>query len=188
MQPQHYNKDGKQMRTVRIKPYQFSELSKAAKQEAIKEFADINVGYDWWDFVYEDAGNVGIKLTGFDIGRGRDISGEFKTSAEDAAESILKEHGETCESYKVAKKFLAAIGVLRVTIKLTGKEEDDYQDEAQELEDEFKKEILNCYWEDLRNEYEYKQTDEAIIETIECNEYEFEKDGTFHSRTRRKAS
>lgn len=174
-------------RTIRIKLYQFSELNEAAKKKAIEEFSHINVDYDWWDFIYEDAAQVGIKLTGFDIGRGREISGDFETYAENAAESILKQHGKTCASYKAAKKFLAGIKVIRVKIALAAGEEDDYQDEGEELADEFKKEILNCYWKDLRDEYEYQQTDEAIIETIEANEYEFEQDGTFHT-TRRKAS
>ena len=40
------------------------KLSDKAKQKAIEKFYDINVDYDWWDSVYEDAKNIGLKITG----------------------------------------------------------------------------------------------------------------------------
>jgi hypothetical protein len=43
------------------KKYQFSELSETAKESAIENLAWINVEhYEWWEFVYDDAKNVGI--------------------------------------------------------------------------------------------------------------------------------
>jgi hypothetical protein len=40
------------------------------------------------------------------------------------------------------------------------------------------KDILYEYLEMLRQEYEYQTSEEAIIETIEANEYTFLEDGT----------
>jgi hypothetical protein len=42
------------MRTIRTKVYKFDELSEAAKETAIEQFSDINVDYDWYEFVYDD--------------------------------------------------------------------------------------------------------------------------------------
>lgn len=47
----------------------------------------------------------------------------------------------------------------------------------EELEDDFIHEIGQCYLTILRNEYEWRISEEAIIETIEANEYEFTEDG-----------
>lgn len=42
------------MRTVRTKIYKFQELEEKAKKKALESLSDINVDYDWWDFVYDD--------------------------------------------------------------------------------------------------------------------------------------
>jgi len=54
--PLHYHLTLKKntMKTIEVKVYQFAELSDKAKQRAIEKFSDINVDFDWWDFVYED--------------------------------------------------------------------------------------------------------------------------------------
>lgn len=41
-------------RTIRVKLYQFNELSEDAQQKAIDKFRDLNVDFDWWDSVYDD--------------------------------------------------------------------------------------------------------------------------------------
>ena len=83
------------MRTIRTKVYKFSELSDKAKQKAIEKFYDINVDYDWWESVYEDAKNIGLKITGFDIDRASYCNGDFILSACEVAQNISNKHGET---------------------------------------------------------------------------------------------
>ena len=51
-------------RTIRTKVYLFSELSDQAKQKVIEDNYDINVDYEWWESAYEDAANIGLKITG----------------------------------------------------------------------------------------------------------------------------
>ena len=41
----------------------------------------------------------------------------------------------------------------------------------------FVKELLNAYWKILYDDYEYLTSEEAIKETIEANEYDFDEDG-----------
>jgi len=60
------------MRTVTTvtKVYTFDELSEAAKQKVLEDFAEFQVSYEWWKSVYDDAARCGLKITSFDIDRG----------------------------------------------------------------------------------------------------------------------
>ena len=51
---------------VETKVYKFEELSDVAKQTALESLSDINVDYEWWDFVVDDAKEIG-QLMGIDI-------------------------------------------------------------------------------------------------------------------------
>jgi hypothetical protein len=184
------------MRTEEIKIYKFEELSDEAKEKAIEDFRDGNLDYDWWDNTYEDARNVDLKITGFDTGRGNRINIEFYGLAKDTAESILKEHGESTETYKLAKEFIKTNNFLQNTIEVyielleeTELEDEQerytenlefHEDEMEELSDEFLKDLGEEYLSMLKNEVEYLQSDEAIIETIEANEYEFLQNGEMY--------
>jgi hypothetical protein len=55
--------------------------------------------HDWWQTTYEDAENMGLKITSFDLDRNRHAKGCFITNAMECAESILRDHGETCDTY-----------------------------------------------------------------------------------------
>jgi len=160
--------------------YKFNELSKDQKQRAIENLWDINVDLDWWDFTYDDATDIGVKLTGFDIDRGSYCNGEPLEGYGSIAQSILENHGKVCDTYKLAETFLKA------------KEQNDQKepDEGTEgdkwdiwdlrrdnMEDKFMKNLLSEYLTMLRNEYEHLTGEQAIIETINANEYEFDKHG-----------
>lgn len=155
-------------RTVRTKVYKFDELSDKAKQKVLTALIHINVEDEWWEFIYEDAENIGLKLTGFDIGRGNECTGEFILNAKDCAEKIIENHGETCDTYNSATAFLA--GYDNVSNEI---EDGDIEDEG----NEFLKALLQDYLKMLRDEYEYQTSEEAIIETIIANKYEFTADG-----------
>lgn len=153
--------------------YKFAELTDEAKEKAVENLYDINTDFEWWESTYEDAKEAGLKLTGFDIDRGSYCKGDFITTALNCAELIVKNHGETCEAYQTALNFIKDRAALAVD------DGGDFVDEdaADELVNEFKKSLLEDYLMMLRNEYEYKTSREAIIETIEANEYEFTKEG-----------
>jgi hypothetical protein len=53
-----YNRREYNMRTVRTKVYKFDELSEEAQEIAIEQFSDINVDYDWYEFVYDDFSEI----------------------------------------------------------------------------------------------------------------------------------
>lgn len=148
--------------------YPFDELSGDAKQTAVEQLYDINIYFEWWDYTYEDAANVGIKITEFDIGQGNFCRGELMDAAIEVASRIRIDHGKDCETYKTAVEFLNHIT------------EDEDEDEQESMDLNFKYAILEDYRIMLRKEYEHLASKEAIIETIKANEYEFTKDGKIY--------
>lgn len=164
------------MRTIRIKLYKFSELSESAKQKAIENLSDINVDYNWWTSTYEDAENIGLKITSFELDRNRHAKGDFLLSANEVAQNIFSNHGHECETYTTAEKFMKEWEP--IFINYMDEEHEMYEskeseEQLQEIENEFLISLLEDYSIMLQNEFEYLQEEEAIIETIEANEYEF---------------
>jgi len=168
------------MKTIEVNVYQFAELSETAKERAIERLADITVKYDWWENVYEDAANIGLKITGFDIAWGSYVNGDFTIAANEVAQNILNEHGETCETYKTAQHFMDEWQPIFTNYMDENHEDyESYESEQrmQDIEDEFLHSLCEDYRIMLQSEYEYLTSEGAIIETIEANGYEFTEDG-----------
>lgn len=168
------------MKTIEINLYKFNELSEDAKEKAINELSDINVNYEWWQWTYEDAEEIGLEITGFDLDRRRHAEGKFILSANEVAQNILNNHGETCETYKTAEGFLNEwnpIFAEYMDETSEGYESHDLENDMMNLEDDFLKSLLEDYSIMLQNEYEYQTSREAIEEAIIANEYEFYVNG-----------
>jgi len=160
--------------TTTIEAFTFEELSEEARQHAIEKLYDLNVSFDWWQFIYEDAENAGIKINGFDIDRGSYCEIKFIESAEYSAQYIVSNHGEKCDTFECASAYLKDRDRT-----IEGDFEDLYELDylLDYLDDAFMKLLSECYLQLLRQEYEYLTSEEAIIETIKANEYEFTKEG-----------
>ena len=87
------------MKTVELKVYSYSELSDKAKEKALNWYAQGNLSYEWWDFTYEDAATIGLKITEFDLDQNRHAKGKFTKRPEDVAALIFENHGKDCETY-----------------------------------------------------------------------------------------
>lgn len=170
------------MKEVKIKLYQFSELSEKAQRNAIEEFGDINVDHSEWDNTIEDAKEIGLKIISLDDHRQNE--GEFMYSAIETADLIKSNHGENCETYKTAVNFMDewsktvekySDGVDKD--KVSEENENEFDSIAYDLEKDFLHSLLEDY-RILRNKnFEYLTSEEAIKETIEANEYFFFADG-----------
>jgi hypothetical protein len=167
--------------------YEFKELDGIARDKVLAYFSDINVDYNWWEFTYIDASKVQMRISRFDIGRGNYVELEFMQFATDTANSIIDQHGEQCDTHKEAKEFLQKWDELVVihsngvnTSEVAEEKQEDFDHEAEILEGEFLEEMKNCYLTMLKNEYEFLTSEEAIIETIEANGYEFLEDGELY--------
>ena len=171
------------MRQETINLYSFNELSEEAKQKVIEKSYDINVNYNWWKNTYEDAKNIGLKINSFDLERNRHAKGDFLYSACEVAANILKEHSENCETYKTAENFLKE---WQPIFNDYTNEESEYfesreaEGKLQDIESDFLESLLEDYAMILEKECQYLMSKEAIIETIEANEYEFYEDGTLY--------
>lgn len=146
--------------------YEFDELSDTAKDKAIENLYDVNIDIEWWDSTYEDANTIGLEITGFDLDRGSYCHGKFTESPETVIRLIKENHGRACETYKTAMQY-------KKELKKT-KSDGDYES----VRDEFLESLLEDYRIILQKDYDYMTSKEAIIETIEANEYTFLENGT----------
>lgn len=158
------------MQTKTYNVYKFDELTKEQQQKAIENLRGINVDFDWWEPIYEDAEYIGLKITSFDLDRNRHATGEFIKDAEYCQYRISQEHGETTETYKTSREFTADRAKLDINA-------DDYEEKLEELENDFLSSLLENYSIMLQNEYEYQTSSEAIAETILAHDYDFTEDG-----------
>ena len=169
------------MEIRQYKVYKFAELSEKEKEKAISKFRDCHLDYYWWDHVYEDAKEAGLKIEEFYLDRNRHAEGRFIESARECAQKIVENHGPDCETFKTASAFLKERDEI---VEQAPKDEDgefvsefELDEKLDDCEAEFLKSILEDYSIMLQKECEYLQSDEAIIETIEANDYDFTENG-----------
>lgn len=175
------------MRTIEVKLYQFEELSNEAKENAIEENRTMNVEHDWWDWFDEGMNEIGIKVNSFDVYYGN--IGITIDDSEQTAIKAIEKYPKENEVFKISKQFIADRDAL---VKRLGegnnidgysvKEEfiNEYDEEIEHLEEQYRREIAKEIITWLREDYEYLQTDEAIAETLIANDYEFTEGGTIY--------
>lgn len=173
------------MRTI-IKEYQvykFHELGEEGRQKALENLYDLNVDHEWWQFPYEAAEMVEMKITEFNLDRGRYCKIEMSNAYETAC-LIRDDHGSMPDAYKKAIEFIMDWDNLVVKYsdgvnlnEVSEENEGDFDEEADDLEREFRQDLEECYLSLLIGEYEYLTSEEAIIECIEANDYDFTEDG-----------
>ena len=146
--------------------YKFSELNEDAQQRVLEDLYDVNVDHDWWECTYEDAKTIGLEITEFDLDRGAHCECKLILDAEQSINEVLDNHGPSCKTYDIARKF-------KEEFLLAGNDDDKYMDCTEEYLQEMSEEYLSI----LRKEYEYLMSREAVIETIESNEWTFTKEG-----------
>lgn len=160
-----------------IEIYTFEDVqsNEELKSKVLANLSDINTRFDWWDGTYEDAENIGIKITGFDLYR-KQISIDQIDSASEICANIFRDHGDDCSTYKLAEEFMDKFTPMFANYLETEEGEDDLI----ELEENFFKDLGNEYLYILQSELEYLESEEAILETIKANDYEFTADGKIY--------
>lgn len=169
------------MKTIALQLYQFGELSELGKEKAIAANADFNVNYSWWEMVYEDAKNIGLQITGFDLDRANYCNGRFTEDAIYTARYIRLLHGEQTDTYQLSVDFQERRDVL---VNEWPKDDhgeleqvDDLDAALDTCEEGFLKALCRQYLRILDKEYDYLTSDEAIADTLTANEYWFTADG-----------
>lgn len=174
------------MKTIQINLYPFAELSEEAKEKALDEHRFINVDNDWWDSVYEDAKQAGLKITGFKLENGYYCNAEFIADAVHCAGKILDNHGKSTDTHKTALSFWTERDKI---IDRWPRDENgefihvgDLDAELDRVEDDFLTVIRWAYHSLLIKEYNFQTGDQAVTETFEANDFHFTADGILATR------
>ena len=149
---------------IEAKSYEFRELPSEIQEKVLDENRNFNIFDDWYINVYEQAEEVGIKVESFDLGRADCCEIEFMEYSLDTANSIIEMWGEKTDIYKLAKQFLNNFSAID-------------EGENEELEAKFLTDLAKLIKEWLAGELDYLESDEAIINAFEANEYKFDKEG-----------
>lgn len=174
-------------RTYTVYLYLYDELPSDSKKLAVHKNIDINVMYEWWETVYEDAARIGLQLTAFELDYDRHAHGKLLTSVPNVIDLILFHHGESCDTYKLALESkesyrrIASSWLWKTRKELPNDRYtlEDFQDthEYDRLERNFLRMLLDEYALMLQNEYDDRTSEERIIETLTLNEYLFTLNG-----------
>ena len=149
------------MRHKTYKVYKFSELSEESQEKALDNLRDIDVDYDWWEHIFEEAKNIGLKIESFEINN-REVSGRFIESIDNVVKNIIEYYNKDDDRYKTAQVFLNVFN-----------NDDDFNRNNKFLND-----LLCDYSIILQKEFDYLISDEVVRETIIANDYEFLEDGS----------
>lgn len=172
--------------------YKFDELSDEAKEKAIMNLFDINVGYiEWWECIYDEVENrfgdctelieqypfvESIKITGFDLDR--NLGATIKTTLNSVKffEHYFKNHHHKTMLINLLKNdFIYEDGFDQFLVNGRASRVESLLDDI-DLKD-IEKELSEVIASRLQSEYDYLTSEKAIVETIQCNDYDFTEDG-----------
>jgi hypothetical protein len=188
--------------TKTYKVYSFSELSESAKQKALEQFYDINTSYEWHDDITDMAKEVG-RLLGIEIenvwfsgfsSQGDGACFEGRYSYQKGGVQAVKEYREDKELHQIAERLQSVqkrhFYQLSANVEHRGHYYHEmctdidvykdgnymYSESEQEAEEEIKdilRDFMRWIYSRLEKEYDYRTSEEAIIESIEANNYQF---------------
>ena len=164
------------MKTIEIKVYKFEELDKQTKEKVIENYRYINVETTtWYDWIKEDFNILGLEIKEFDLGR-RNYVKIYIDNLEETSKSILYEFGDSVLIKQTAKNYIDEYEKIQANFK----EDEDIEREVELLDEQYEKEYSEDILSYLRSNYEWETSDEAVINTIEANEYDFTTEGKIY--------
>lgn len=188
----------------KIKVYRFKELSEKAKQKVIEDFADINIDYEWWNFdcllyitdewlkdrkyISKESKQwlkkndifAGSKIKFFDIDRDYYLQMELPIKNDSIFLEIL---GISKALQKQVNIYYSMINhqenntTIEFSTENDGNNDTILLDKILENAKAVFDDIISDGLSSLKKDYEYTQSEKAIIETIENNDYQFLKNG-----------
>ena len=183
--------------------YTFDELSDEAKERAINDWNAEGLEYDWWEFVYSDAKEIGrlLGVTDMDInfsgfwsqGDGACFTGRYAyrkgsvREIKDYAPMDLELHRIAEALFKAQARYFFGLtatitqGTHRyshehsVSIAVENERENNYRaaEDVEESIAEPLRDLMRWIYRTLEKEYEYQTSDEVVTDTILANDYEF---------------
>lgn len=183
------------MKVVKIKTYKINELNKEAKAKAIEDCRDINVQDDWYEGVQCDWIEK-LELLGY--GDIQIFFSGFSSQGDGACFTAQVDIQEYIEAHKLKTKFkkLWEYEGGTITIKhnahyfystSTTVEADGFYyvdqklgeqaDALVEMIEKEREELGDALYKELEKVFAIAISDEAVLETIECNEFDFLESG-----------
>lgn len=174
------------------KVYKFDELSDEAKEKAVMKLFDINVDYNWWDCTYDELENrfgdcielqpqypfvdsVRIKAFNLDRHLGAEIVMEIDQVK--LFNHFFKDHRHKKVMIALLKNdYIYEDSYDHFTVSGNAPRIEKLLDDL-DLK-EIERELSEVIASRLQDECDYLMSEDAIIETIKCNDYDFTEDGT----------
>jgi len=164
------------MKTIEIKVYKFEELDKQTKEKVIDNYRNINVeDFQWYDWIKDDFNRLGLEIQEFDLGR-RNYVKIYIENFEDTSNYIIEEFGDSVAIKQTAKNYINEYEKIQANFK----EDEDIEREVELLDEQYEKEYSEDILSYLRANYEWETSDEAVINTIEANDYDFTTEGKIY--------
>ena len=161
------------MKTIEINVYKFKELDKQTQRKVIQNNIYINVeDTSWHYFIKEDFIRLGLEIRSFDLDRGS-FAEIHIDDFEQTSKNIIDEFGDSVLIKQTAKNYLDKYNEIQANYK----EDEDIERELEILDEKYQREYSADILSYLREDYDYQVSDEAIIETIEANDYNFTWNG-----------
>lgn len=165
------------METITLNIYKVNELSGKVQTFVLDKYREIMIYYQWWDFIYEDARRLGLEISAFDT-YDKTISIEYTENADVVANNITKEWAEGTDLYRLANDFLNSYNKLKTEQTFDKYGDSEQDDDIKYMEQEFLMGLGKEFLSGLNKDYEWRTSDEAIIEYLEDNQYFFTENGT----------
>ena len=164
------------MKTIEIKVYEFDELDEQTKKKVIENYRYINVDNTfWYDCIKEEFDELGISITAFNLDRGNYANIDV-WNFEDTSRSIIEHFGDSVAIKQTAKNYINEYEKIQANFK----EDEDIERELEILDEQYEKEYSEDILSYLRSNYDWETSDEAVINTIEANEYDFTTEGKIY--------
>jgi len=164
------------MKTIEIKVYKFEELDKQTKEKVIDNYRNINVeDFQWYDWIKDDFNRLGLEIQEFDLGR-RNYVKIYIENFEDTSNYIIEEFGDSVAIKQTAKNYLNELKEIVSNFK----EDEDIDREFEILDENYQHKFEADILSYLRANYEWETSDEAVINTIEANDYDFTTEGKIY--------
>ncbi len=185
-----------------VMSYSINELSEENRNKAIEKLIDLNVDYEWWDSIkenfMEDMETIGyhvsnIYFSGFySQGDGACFEAnvnilnyltknKLKTKYRKLTEYV-KDTGDCIDIEQAGRYYHEKSMSFTDTFSSTDSKKlaDQMTEIIERIEQEAEDKAKELY-KTLEKKYEYLTSTEAIVETIEANEYEFTEKGELFS-------
>ena len=153
--------------------YKYDELPDSAKAAARNWYQKYALEYEWWDYIYSDAAQVGLKITSFNLDK-LDLRGHLTMPIADSISAILGTHGEACNTHRLATQF-------RTDLHGLARNSPDYRYLLDELTECYQTALCEEYRRLLQAECDWLLADAQIEDSIRMNEYEFTEKGGPHT-------